>query len=69
MADEDIDASDIPPLPADFFAKASLKIPVSERDSWFRLSIENLERAYGDDEPEYSLEDVSPKSEDDIALP
>jgi hypothetical protein len=33
-------------------------IPAHERDSWTRLSMENLARAYGDDEPEYSLEDI-----------
>ncbi|MDT4898212.1 MAG: hypothetical protein QOH25_3289 [Acidobacteriota bacterium] len=27
-----------------------------ERDDWARLSVESLARAYGDDEPEYSLD-------------
>ncbi len=27
-----------------------------ERDDWARLSLESLARAYGDDEPEYSLD-------------
>jgi hypothetical protein len=27
-----------------------------EREDWARLSLENLARAYGDDEPEYSLD-------------
>jgi hypothetical protein len=27
-----------------------------EREDWTRLSLANLERAYGDDEPEYSLD-------------
>jgi hypothetical protein len=27
-----------------------------EREDWARLSLESLERAYGDDEPEYSLD-------------
>ncbi len=27
-----------------------------EREGWERLSLETLERAYGDDEPEYSLD-------------
>lgn len=27
-----------------------------EREDWTRLALENLERAYGDDEPEYSLD-------------
>ncbi len=27
-----------------------------EREDWARLSIESLARAYGDDEPEYSLD-------------
>jgi hypothetical protein len=25
----------------------------AEREDWARLALENLERAYGDDEPEY----------------
>lgn len=35
-------------------------VPPDEKDSWSRLSLENLARAYGDDEPEYSLEDIVP---------
>ncbi|MGZ8216748.1 MAG: hypothetical protein ACXW2B_05410 [Methylomagnum sp.] len=31
MADEDIDTSDIPPLSADFFAKAALKLPATDK--------------------------------------
>ena len=27
-----------------------------EREAWARLSLESLERAYGDDEPDYSLD-------------
>ena len=27
-----------------------------EREDWARLALENLERAYGDNEPEYSLD-------------
>ena len=27
-----------------------------EREDWTRLALENLERAYGDNEPEYSLD-------------
>jgi hypothetical protein len=27
-----------------------------EREDWTRLALESLERAYGDDEPEYSLD-------------
>ncbi len=37
-----------------------------ERDSWLRLSNQNLERAYGDDEPEYSsdlIKEVKPSHE------
>lgn len=29
-----------------------------ERDDWLRLSAQGLEAAYGEDEPEYSLEHV-----------
>jgi len=28
----------------------------AEREDWTQLSLESLERAYGDDEPEYSLD-------------
>ena len=30
----------------------------AEREEWFRFSTQNLARAYGDDEPEYTLADV-----------
>jgi hypothetical protein len=29
-----------------------------EREDWARLALESLERAYGDDEPEYSLDSI-----------
>ena len=29
-----------------------------ERDDWLRLSAQNLARAYGDDEPEYTAADI-----------
>ncbi len=29
-----------------------------ERDDWLRLSAQNLARAYGDDEPEYTIDMV-----------
>jgi hypothetical protein len=29
-----------------------------EREDWARLALESLERAYGDDEPEYPLESI-----------
>lgn len=29
-----------------------------ERDDWGRLALQNLARAYGPDEPEYSLDDI-----------
>lgn len=32
------------------------KAPDEEREDWARLSLENVARAYGDDEPEYSLD-------------
>lgn len=32
------------------------KSPDEEREDWARLSLESLARAYGDDEPEYSLD-------------
>ena len=32
------------------------KSSAEEREDWSRLALESLERAYGDDEPEYSLD-------------
>jgi hypothetical protein len=32
-----------------------------ERAEWSALSVESLARAYGEDEPEYTLADVKPK--------
>jgi hypothetical protein len=29
-----------------------------ERAEWARLGLQNLERAYGDDEPEYTLDNI-----------
>ena len=29
-----------------------------EREEWAQLALESLERAYGDDEPEYSLDSI-----------
>ena len=29
-----------------------------EREDWYRLSAQGLARAYGDDEPEYTLADI-----------
>ena len=33
-----------------------IRMPDDEREEWTRFSLSNLERAYGDDEPEYSLD-------------
>lgn len=43
-----------------------IRIKDEERESWTRLSLANLERAYGEDEPEYSpdlIKKVNPKYE------
>ena len=32
----------------------------AEREAWFELGKRSLARAYGDDEPEYTLEDIKP---------
>ena len=39
---------------------ASARADGSERDQWSALSAQGLARAYGDDEPEYSLDDLKP---------
>ena len=33
-----------------------IRMPDEEREDLMRFSLSNLERAYGDDEPEYSLD-------------
>jgi len=33
-----------------------IQMQSDEREDWTRFSLANLERAYGNDEPEYSLE-------------
>ncbi len=43
-----------------------IQMPDTEREDWIRLSLANLERAYGEDEPEYSLDlikEANPKYE------
>ena len=51
--------------PFDLPANASLMItviaPDDERADWAALSAQNLARAYGDDEPEYTLADLRPQ--------
>jgi hypothetical protein len=45
-----------------FVLEPNMKIVVTilseddEREDWARLAMQSLERAYGDDEPEYSLD-------------
>jgi hypothetical protein len=40
--------------------------PESERENWARFSLTSMARAYGDDEPEYSLDSITePNSEYD----
>jgi len=47
--------------PIDLLPGSKIRISVEapqnicdEREAWFRLSLKNFERVYGDDEPEYS---------------
>jgi len=43
-----------------------IQMPDEERQEWARFSLSNLERAYGDNEPEYSLDlikETNPKYE------
>ncbi len=43
-----------------------IQLPDEERADWTRFSLANLERAYGEDEPEYSLDlikEANPKYE------
>lgn len=51
-----------------FELKPEMKIIVTilnadeEREDWARLGLKSLERAYGDDEPEYSLDMIKKKN-------
>jgi hypothetical protein len=43
-----------------------IQMQTEEREDWTQFSLANLERAYGNDEPEYSLDlikEVNPKYE------
>jgi len=46
--------------------QAVLKRQIRERehDEWVQFSMENLARAYGDDEPDYSVEDGKERKND-----
>ncbi len=50
-------------LPADAQLLVTILTPTSldaERAAWAALSAEGLARAYGDNEPEYSVADIQP---------
>ena len=32
----------------------------AEREAWYRIGEQSLARCYGDDEPEYTIEDIKP---------
>ena len=55
-------------LDEQFELKPEMKIIVTvldadeERDDWTRLAMQSFERAYGDDEPEYSLDLIKEKN-------
>ncbi|MFY9608893.1 MAG: hypothetical protein WAU45_09805 [Blastocatellia bacterium] len=38
------------------------RAPDEEREAWTRLALESLARAYGDDEPEYSRDQIKEKN-------
>lgn len=42
----------------EFLVTVMSKDSSEERDDWVRLSLESLARAYGDDEPEYSRDQI-----------
>ena len=48
------------PLSIIVLAPASEQEREAESQSWTALSAEHLARAYGDNEPEYSIADVKP---------
>lgn len=48
------------PLSVTVLAPVSEHDPERERASWAALSAQNLARAYGDDEPEYTVADLKP---------
>jgi hypothetical protein len=45
-------------LNADLIVKVMSESSSKERESWVRLSLQSLARAYGDDEPEYSRDQI-----------
>ncbi len=51
--------------PFELAANASLVVtvigPDDERSEWTALGVQNLARAYGDDEPEYTTADLKPR--------
>ena len=47
-------------FPLDAPLMVTVLAPDAERAEWAALSAQNLSRAYGDDEPEYSTDDLQP---------
>jgi len=59
VLDEPFELSPNAPLTVIVLSTAALE-PDSERAEWAALSAESLARAYGDDEPDYTLADLRP---------
>ena len=55
VLDEPYELPENAPLVVTFIA------PDHERSEWAALGAQNLARAYGDDEPEYTTEDLKPR--------
>lgn len=51
MSDEDIDYSDSPPLTEDFFAEATLRIPVSKANNFIELESDILQWLHDKNQP------------------
>ena len=48
-------------LPRNASLMVTVIAPDDERSEWTALSAQNLARAYGDDEPEYTTADLKPQ--------
>ena len=59
VLDEPFELSPNTPLAVTLFSPATLEQD-AEREQWTALSLQSLARAYGDDEPEYTLADLRP---------
>lgn len=61
VPDEPADLPIDTPLAVTVMPAGAGAAPAEERADWAALAIQGLARAYGDDEPEYTLADLKPR--------